>query len=176
MAGSHLKRAPNNPLPSQEYLKELFDYDLETGVLTRKVSTSNRVKVGSEAGYLHEETGYRQVRVDGQTYRAHRLIWRWVTGDDPVTKQIDHIDRNRSNNSWSNLRLADSVMNSSNQSLRKDNSTGVTGITRNCKTPQWNARIKINKRQYQKYFKNFDDAVAWRKDLEMYREKLLLSR
>ena len=29
----------------------------------------------------------------------------WQTGQDPAEKLIDHIDRNKSNNKWENLRL-----------------------------------------------------------------------
>ena len=172
MAGYDLKA---RPLPSQHYLKELFDYEPETGVLTWKVSRSNRVKVGSEAGNS-KSSSYRQVRFDGSDYLVHRLIWRWMTGDDPGDMEIDHIDRNPSNNSWSNLRIADRVSNGSNLPKKKSNTSGVAGVCWDKRWETYQAQIRINKRRYYKNFKTFDDAVAWRKDLEMYREKLLLSR
>ena len=170
-----MKRAPIKPLPSQDCLRELFDYNPETGVLSWKVSRSNRVKVGGEAG-RSLPNGYREVRIDLVGYYTHRLVWCWMTGEDPGVMQIDHIDRNKSNNSWVNLRLVDSQLNAINVGLLSINESGVAGVSKHGIRKGYDARIKINKRVYRKYFKTFGEAVEWRKDMEIYREKLLLSR
>jgi hypothetical protein len=92
------------PLPDTETLRELFDYDPETGVLSWK---SGRY-AGKPCGYLAGDTrkGYLRVKVKGTHYRVHRLIWKHHHDEDiPEGYFIDHIDHNTQNNRIENLRL-----------------------------------------------------------------------
>ena len=123
------------PLPSQERLKELFDYDPETGDFVRKVRTSNNTKVGDVAGCLVPD-GYLVFRVDSTTYMAHRLAWLYRYGEDPGSLDIDHINRNRSDNRLENLRLATSQQNRQNSS--------ALGITWDKVCRKWQARITVD--------------------------------
>jgi hypothetical protein len=107
------------PLPSQAQLKELFDYDPETGELRWKIPRGNR-SPGSLAGTL-DDKGYVFVRLFKKTYKAHRLIWVYVHGEDPSRLQIDHIDGVKSNNAITNLRLATPSQNIQNTHIRTDN-------------------------------------------------------
>ena len=91
------------PLPSQARLKELLDYEPHTGALVRIASSRRTDCVGKPAG---NNARYSRIDIDGERYAAHRLIWMWVTGEDPGKLEIDHIDRDRHNNRWENLRLA----------------------------------------------------------------------
>lgn len=59
---------------------------------------------------------------------AHRLAWRYVTGDDPGDSQVDHIDLNKTNNAFSNLRLVTSKQNNENRKLNSRNRTGHRGV------------------------------------------------
>ena len=104
----------HKPLPSQERLQELFDYSVVTGRLYRKVSTSPRVRVGQQAGFTSNSSGYMSVRVDSEQYLVHRIIWWHLTGQDPGELEVDHKDLNRVNNSWHNLRLATTSQNRAN--------------------------------------------------------------
>jgi hypothetical protein len=115
-------------LPSQAYLKELFDYSVITGVLTYKKRTANRIVIGQEAGCVTPR-GYKVVRIDGTTYFTHRLIWKWVTGEDPGDLQIDHV-HDSTNNAWHNLRLATHEQNIGHQKVHHDNQLGVRGVRR----------------------------------------------
>jgi HNH endonuclease len=105
-----------------ERLRELLRYDPKTGVFTWLVlETKNQVKAGDVAGYINnggKGGGYLKIRVDGHGYRAHRLAWLYMTGTWPH-EQIDHIDRNRANNRWCNLREATQAQNQANSRLRK---------------------------------------------------------
>lgn len=96
------------PLPSQATLKLLFDYDPETGVITRRMNEIRRwnYRQGDIATTLHKPTGYLRVCIGKSIFRANRLIWVWMTGEDPKDLIVDHKDRNRANNRWTNLRLA----------------------------------------------------------------------
>ncbi len=86
---------------TQSELKELFEY--EDGNLIWKESRGC-VKAGTVAGTLHAK-GYTQIKINGKIYRAHRLIWLYHKGAVDVALQIDHINRNRSDNRIDNLRL-----------------------------------------------------------------------
>lgn len=83
-----------------------------------------------------------------------------VTGVDPVD-QVDHEDTNRLNNRWQNLREAANGPNIQNSRLRKDNSSGVKGVTQ--KGNGWIAYISAgNGQQRLGYFKNKSDAITAR--------------
>ena len=103
-------------MPSQATLRKHFTYDPKTGAL---------VKTNGKCGYI-ATTGYRHIYFHGRTWLAHRLIWKWMTGKDPPI--IDHINRIRIDNRWSNLRIVDSTQNTHNRSLSTRNTTGVKGV------------------------------------------------
>ena len=64
--------------------------------------------------------------LEGKNYLAHRIIWKWVTGDDPP-QQIDHINHNPQDNRWANLRLASSQQNATNRRGYGKYKKGVIG-------------------------------------------------
>lgn len=102
-------------LPSVEHLKNRLSYDPATGALTwlRPSPLSRHIKVGDEAGWTNTN-GYRRVSIDGQAYHVHRVIFKMMTGSDPEY-DIDHVDGNRSNNRWANIRPATRSQNNYNR-------------------------------------------------------------
>lgn len=112
-------------------LRELLFYDPASGVFTRRI-TVPRGKAGAVVGF-NDGSGYLQIGIDLKKYRAHRLAWLYMTGQ--WAEQIDHINGNRADNRWCNLRAATAAMNSQNQRrARRDNkSTGLLGAYRNGK-------------------------------------------
>ena len=127
---------------SQTELKVLVDYSQSTGLFTRLIKTSSRVKVGDIAGYVHKINGYRYIRAEGKSYRAHRLAWFYMTGEWP--KEIDHINHIKTDNRWENLREVTHQENGKNRSKSKNNTSGVTGVSRSKQTSKWAAHIRIN--------------------------------
>lgn len=111
---------------TQEHLKQHYNYNPLTGEFRRLIANSNNSCVGELAGYM--DNGYCKISLDGKQYKAHRLAFLYMTGRFP--KYIDHIDRNRSNNRWDNLREATHSENMRNASIRVDNKTGVKGVSR----------------------------------------------
>lgn len=122
---------------NQAQLKQLINYDPETGIFT----WPNGAIAGGDDGQ-----GYIQISVKNKRYRAHRLAWLYMTGQWP--KIIDHINRNRADNRWSNLREVTSRENNRNMGLRRDNKSGVRGVSWSTQHNCWQATIKLDGKLY----------------------------
>lgn len=163
----------SRPLPPLERVRELFEYQPETGWLTWKVSPSRNTKTGSRAGCVHP-TGYRSIRIDGMLHREHRLIWLLSYGKDPGKLQVDHINGEKADNRIANLRLATNAENRQNQTrLRSSNTSGVAGVCWNKWAQKWRARIHLSGHfKHLGYFDSLEDAATARRaaELEHYGE------
>ena len=151
---------------TQEYVQKLFSYNPETGILTRKVTISNNAVKFSEVGYLSK--GYLTFRINYKRYLVHRIIWLHVYGKFP-TGQIDHINRNKTDNRLCNLREVTPQANLINKDVRSDNTSGVTGVSKLKDSNKWFVRINVNKQnKYLGSFDSFEDAVRARLAAEEY--------
>jgi len=144
---------------TQSELKLLMSYDPDTGVLTWNVRpdasrgsrTFNGRNAGKPVGTTKNSTGYVNVRLGGRTYTAHRLVWLYVHGCFPDL--IDHVDRDRTNNRLSNLRLATKAQNNFNRLQRQ-----LVGV-RKTPTGRWRATIGIKGKKFHLgTFDRFEDA------------------
>jgi hypothetical protein len=120
-------------------LRELLDYDPETGVLTWRErpreyfpSTQawkwwNRMFAGTPALTAINKDGALQGTLLGRNVLAHRIIWKWMKGRWPKP-MIDHIDGNPANNRWDNLREATAVENGRNRCRNSRNTSGHNGV------------------------------------------------
>ena len=144
---------------TQARLKELLHYNPETGVFTWKV-TMRGVKLGSIAGGISCYK-YTQIKLDGVQYKAHRLAWLYMAGGWP--DQIDHINQVRTDNRWLNLRNVTQRENQKNKALRKDNATGLAGVSWHKINKKWMSHIKVDgKRIYLGYFTDKFEAICAR--------------
>jgi len=135
-----------------ERLKELLSYDAESGVFTRLTTVKPRWKAGQISGWKHKVNGYFYVRVEGRAYFAHRVAWLYMTGEWPK-KDIDHIDGDKANNRFANLREASEIMNAQNQKrAHKGTKSGILGVYP--KGKKWQALICVDKKP--KYLGTFD--------------------
>jgi hypothetical protein len=107
-------------LPPKEVIWETFDYKPLTGELIRRLTSAHTRPdcANKAAGSIHKATQYRVISVKSKPYYAHRLVTLWVTGIDPTDKQIDHVNMNKSDNRWFNLRLATKSENMRNRYVR----------------------------------------------------------
>ena len=149
---------------TQKRLKEVLDYDPETGIFTW-IADHYSSKAGNQAGTPNGR-GYIRVGIDGRRYCAHRLAWLFVTGEFPKN-QIAHRNLIKSDNQWNNLREATGSQNKANRNLQSNNTTGVKGIyyirARRC----WRAEIvKDRKNYFLGHFQTKEEARAARRAME----------
>lgn len=121
-----------------EYILSNFVYEPSTGQLLNlreKNGGGGKKSLMQPLGSI-DGKGYASVSIRSngkyRSARAHRFAWLLWTGKCPGAMQIDHIDHNRSNNRFGNLRLVTHLQNKKNESLRKDSSSGATGVSK-CK-------------------------------------------
>lgn len=159
---------------SQECLKECLNYNPDTGIFTWEVrpvghfknemscrSTNTRM-AGKVCGYSDHE-GYFSITIGCKLYRAHRLAWLYMTGKWPKD-QMDHIDHDRKNNRWVNLREATRKENMKNKTLQSNNTSGVAGVCWNKLAGKWIARIRLDGvHKHLGSFEEFQCAVDARK-------------
>lgn len=107
--------------------RSIWNYDPKSGILTWKIRTSRDSYAGNIAGGITPR-GYLKVSFRKKKYSVHRLAWLIMTGAWPQ-QEIDHKDGAFANNKWRNLRLSTHDQNCQNARLRKDNPTGVKGVT-----------------------------------------------
>jgi HNH endonuclease/AP2 domain len=143
---------------SNERLKELLNYDAETGIFIWIIKRRGNVNIGSVAGGKKPD-GYIHIKLDGKTYKAHRLSWLYVYGKFPE-KGLDHINEVKDDNRIVNLRLATDQENMQNiSSPRINNKSGYYGVSWNKKTNKWVAQIQINgKKKCLGFFKTIEEA------------------
>jgi hypothetical protein len=100
---------------------------------------------------------YLVIGIDRKYYKAHRIIWKLVTGAEPPAF-IDHIDGDNLNNRWENLRAATNGQNIQNAKLRKDNKSGHKGVCWDKSHKAWSVHVAVNGKQ--KKFGRYKDLTA----------------
>jgi hypothetical protein len=80
--------------------------------------------------------------VKGQHFQAHRIVWLLVTGAWPKG-WLDHRDRVRANNRFSNLREVTPTQSNANTTLRSDNAVGMKGVSWKEASRKWQAQIQV---------------------------------
>ena len=127
---------------TEKQLKDVLNYNPETGIFTWLTRPSNSIHIGDIAGGLHH-TGYIHIRINGKKYSAHRLAWLYTQGQWPKD-QIDHINGIKDNNKLSNLREATSSQNNANSNMRCSNKSGRKGVYWHKGKGMWAAQITTN--------------------------------
>lgn len=139
-------------LPSPELLCKLLRYEPDTGKLfwlprDREHFIRDRLHKSWNTRFSNKEAltsdncgGYKHGAVLGKNYLAHRVIWAMQTGAWPK-EQIDHADRDRYNNRWSNLREATHGQNCSNKTSLENSSSKYLGVSWKTDKKIWRARI-----------------------------------
>lgn len=145
-----------------ERLREVLDYDPETGVFTWRVKLSNRALAGAVAGTLNQRWGYTYISIDSTLYRACRLAWMWMLGEWP-NGNIDHLNGVRNDDRFVNLRDVSQSVNMQNIRGAHGNShSGLLGASmmhNRRGTKPWAARIVVDGRpRHLGYFSSGEEA------------------
>ena len=107
------------------------------------------------AGHV-TDSGYRCVCVLYKKFRVHHVIFWLHTGRWPA--MLDHKDRNRLNNNFSNLREATRSQNMYN-SVHGRNTSGCKNVSWCTTHKKWIVRVTADKKLvFKKYFKSFEEA------------------
>lgn len=130
-------------LITAEELRAQLRYEPETGKFYA-IAPGRKRLVGHEVGTY--SYGYHQIGVGKKKYLAHRLAFLWMTGEWPPAC-VDHIDMNRANNSWTNLRLATKAQNNVNANRPRNNTSGYVGVRYAERLKKWRAYITVDRRQ-----------------------------
>jgi hypothetical protein len=138
---------------TQEQLKEYLSYCPDVGEFRWVKAAAACTRVGSVAGSVSGD-GYYQIRLKGKNYKAHRLAWLYMKGSFPEI-QIDHINRSRADNRFSNLREATPGQNQANAKNSRVTTTGIRGV---CLIKgRYEARLRHDGHYY--YLGSFDTAL-----------------
>ena len=152
---------------TQERLKELLDYEEETGFFRWKVSgyAQGRKAKGKIAGTVtHSNT--IAICLDKKIYRADRLAILYMTGKYP--NHVLHNNGDVADNRWCNL---EDSRHRVNRHVCRTN-TGIMGVSiiKGKKTNMFAGAISKDKKRYQQYFPTLEEAKEWVENLrrELY--------
>lgn len=125
---------------SIERFRRAFNYDPRTGEFTWAEDRGTNKLRGTPAGHVNA-AGYRMLQLGKVTYRANRVAFALMTGHWPAGV-IDHVNGDRLDNSWANLRDVTQGENTQNRKrAQRNNRSGFLGVSQ--KRNGWEARIKI---------------------------------
>lgn len=145
--------------PSQNYLIECFDYNMVSGKCfwkerpqshfssEKQARRMNKRYAGKEVGTFIKSgspMGYRFVKLFGKCWYLHRLIYIYMKGEVPLN--VDHINLDKSDNSWINLRHATLSQNCCN--IKPRASSGYLGVHKTTKG-DWRVQRKKDGIVYQ---------------------------
>jgi len=128
---------------SQIELKKAFSYDENTGLFTRLYNTGGQT-TQDKVGTLNDK-GYRLISYRNKQYRAHRLVFIYM--GVKLISEVDHINHDKDDNRWCNLRTVNRNANLENQSKRTDNKSGVVGVSYCSIRNKWVSYINYNKKR-----------------------------
>lgn len=139
--------------PSIETLRECFEFDAQTGILTWKrrprshfcsdkgEACWNARYPGTVAGY-RMANGYWLISIFKKRYLVHRIGWALHYGEWP-SGILDHCNGNSDENQISNLRNATTSTNGQNSRRRITSKSGVKGVSWNSKRQKWVANVCV---------------------------------
>jgi len=129
---------------TQERLKEVLDYNPDTGIFRWKGMRCGRALAGEEAGWVDKD-GYIMIQVDDRNYRSHRLAILFTEGY-MTENTVDHKNRIRSDNRRKNLREATHQCQNRNCGMMKNNTSGIKGVCWNKDRRKWQPSIAVNRK------------------------------
>jgi hypothetical protein len=157
-------------LPKLEELMTLFEYHPDTGIITCRIERlGGKGKKIKDAGEIatsiarkeKPKRAWRVLQYKGQKYKAARVAWLLMTGNDPGEMIVDHINGDSLDDRWENLRLATRAENQWNRRISYNNTTGFKGVYLE-KSGKYRGFISANGQKHTKCgFDTAQDAAEW---------------
>lgn len=164
-----VRRVQHWPFPRGAFfagrtIQETLSYNPETGIFVWLVGR----RAGLRAGTFRKGDGYRYINLGSNVVCAeHRIAWLMTHGVWP-THQIDHINRNKTDNRLANLREASHSQQQMNAPRSKRNKSGCRGVWLPKSENKWRACITVaGKNHWLGTFDRYEDAVLARRQAEI---------
>ena len=122
-------------------LMEVLDHDQETGIFTWSEAVALRVKPGDIAGTIRKDNGVVEIKVKNKIYKAHRLAVAFVRGHLEDHEPVIHIDGNRTNNSYTNLKIVSRRTLCRTSTIQHTNTSGIKGVNYDKSKHKWIVRL-----------------------------------
>lgn len=149
-------RAKSSAKTTANEVRDLLRHEPSTGLFFWKKDIPTKIRAGMRAGSIDRQ-GYVVIVIRYRNYSAHRLAWLLMTGEWP--RQVDHQNNIRSDNRWSNLRVATNSQNQMNCKIKSKKGTGHKNVYRNRNS--FVVRIMVDGEDHNKTFATIDEAVAY---------------
>lgn len=145
---------------TQEELLKLLRYEPKTGLFYWIEARRRNVRKAGDVAGLPRKKGYSQIWINNKPYAGHRLAFLYMVGHWP--KVVDHVDGDKTNNRWGNLRKCDGpTLNNANMRRPSRNTSGIKGVSWAASNGKWYASIMRNGRSYNLgYHDRKEDAAA----------------
>lgn len=160
--GKILDRTRNdlNEIIEYDDYAEIILYNKQHDEIARAIIDLDNIDSVKQYKWCLNGNGYP---FNNQVGFLHRFI-----KDCPEDMVIDHINHNRLDNRYDNLRVCTTQQNSMNTGQRCNTSSGVTGVSYYAHRNTWEAYISINgKRKRLGYFKTIEEAIEARRQAEI---------
>lgn len=152
---------------TQEQAKQLLRYEPGSGKLFWRKRACSTMRPDLLAGSIDTRYNYLRLNIKGKVYMAHRVIMVLMGHDLKETEYVDHINHNRLDNRYINLRIATRAQNNKNLSLRENNPLGVAGVYQHKASKRFIAYIHTDgKKLHLGCFKTLEEAAAARLEAE----------
>lgn len=138
-----------------DVLKKRLHYDPISGNFWKIKYCNTKCSIAGSIG----NHGYVVINLCGRLRMAHRIAWFFTYGVFPVGF-LDHINGIRTDNRMCNLREASRSNNNWNAKLRKDNTSGVKGVSWHASINRWVSYVDVGGKRHATVFKRFEDAEA----------------
>lgn len=128
----------------RDYCIRSYYYSDSSPTKLRSVQTDEPV------GHINKLSGYRlvSIKIACHVYKVKVCkVVLWLHSVDTTNGIIDHIDRDKLNDEFSNLRVCSSSGNNMNKPTPVNNRSGAKGVSWNSRDCKWQVHISVNKRR-----------------------------
>ena len=94
-----------------------YEIEVEEPHRIRRIGSDRFVKIGSDrfVKVFVDNTGYAKLQLNGRIYQLHRILAKHFLSNPDDLPQVDHVDRDKTNNSIENLRWVTGSENARNR-------------------------------------------------------------